>query len=31
MNVSNNEWPPTYAELSRSEKGMHLHYIRSTF
>ena len=20
-------WPPTYAELSRSEKGIHLHYI----
>lgn len=21
------KWPPTYAELSRSEKGLHLHYI----
>ena len=21
------EWPPTYAELSRSGKGLHLHYI----
>lgn len=22
-----NEWPPTYAELSKSGKGIHLHYI----
>lgn len=21
------EWPPTYAEFSKSEKGLHLHYI----
>ena len=23
------KWPPTYAELSKSEKGIHLHYIYS--
>lgn len=22
-----NKWPPTYAELSKSEQGIHLHYI----
>lgn len=21
------KWPPTYAELSKSEQGIHLHYI----
>ena len=24
-----NKWPPTYCEVSKSGKGMHLHYIYS--